>query len=82
MRGDGCDDVRKIGFDGFRWNAEQAVSFRFQFALPFRVVLALAVVNGPIHFNDEEMPLRAGINDEGTDDGLPPELRAEQLPIA
>jgi len=49
--------------------------------LPFRTVLALALVNCPIHFTDEARPLRTEINDEGTNDGLSPELRAKQLPI-
>jgi hypothetical protein len=38
-------------------------------------------VNRPIHFNEEIVPLRAEIHDEGTDDGLPTELRAEQSPV-
>ncbi len=81
MRSDGCEDVWQVGFDGFGGNAKQAIPLRLQYALPFGIVFVLSFVNDPIYFNDEEMPLRAKINDERADDGLPPELRAPQLPV-
>ncbi len=64
-----------------RGDPDDSVATRFQHTLAFLIMLALYIMDCPIHFNDQAMLWAKEIDDKWTDHLLATEFCSFELPI-